>query len=93
MLDKMKKLMEMKKQADQIKRQLDGMVMEVDDVRGIKITITGSQNFQSLEIDENLLGPQNKSRLESELLKSINAAIKKSQRQAAQSMASLMPGL
>ena len=92
MLDKMKQLMEMKKQADQIKRELDQITLEVNEVKGIRIVISGSQDFRSVEIDEGLLGAENKNRLQADLLKSINAAIKKSQTAGAQKMAALMPG-
>ena len=93
MFDKMKSLMEMKKQADQIKRELDQITVEVSDVKGIKVVITGSQDFRSVEIDENLLTAGNKNRIQADLLKSINAAVKKSQGVAAQKMAAFMPGL
>ena len=46
MFDKMKQLMELKKQADQIKRELDAALVDVQEVNGIKISITGSQNFR-----------------------------------------------
>ena len=92
MFDKMKQVMEMKKQADRIKRELDDMTMEVETVRGIKVEVTGSQKFRSINIDETLLSPDNKNRVESDLLKSMNAAIKKSQQAAAQKMAAVMPG-
>ena len=92
MFDKMKQLMEMKKQADQIKRELDSASVDVQEVRGIKITISGSQNFQSLEIEEGLLNAQNKKRLETDLLRSLNAAIHRSQAVAAQKMKAVMPG-
>ena len=92
MLDKMKQLMEMKKQADQIKRDLEGIVVEVSEVRGIKIAINGAQALRSIEIDETLLGSGNKARLEDDLLRSVNAAIRKSQQAAAQKMAAVMPG-
>ena len=93
MFDKMKQLMEMKKQADQIKRELDQITVEVNDVQGIRIVVSGAQDFRSLDIDENLLGKENKIRLQSDLQKSINAAVKKSQTAAAQKMAAFMPGL
>ena len=92
MFDKMKQLMEMKKQADVIKRELDAITVEVEEVRGIKIVITGSQNFRSLEIDAGLLTADNKGRLEADLLRSVNMSIKKSQGVAAKKMASVMPG-
>lgn len=93
MFDKMKQLMELKKQADQIKRELDAALVDVQEVNGIKISITGSQNFRSIEIDGPLLAPENKERLEADLLRSMNAAIKKSQTVAAQKMKDVMPGL
>ena len=92
MFDKMKELMEMKKQADQIKRELDAITIEYNDVRSIKIVINGSQDIKSLEIEEGLLNPANKKRLESDLLRSINGAVKKSQQMAAQKMKNLLPG-
>ena len=92
MLDKMKQLMEMKRQADVIKRELDAVTVDVQDVRGIRITINGSQNFRSIEIDETLLSAANKARLQAELLRSLNAAIAKSQGVAAQKMKSVLPG-
>lgn len=93
MFDKMKQLMEMKKQADQIKRELDGIIVDVAEVPGIKIQITGSQVFRAVEIQENLLRSENKVRLEKDLLRSLNAAVKKSQTTAAQKMAAVMPNI
>ncbi|MBF0384945.1 MAG: YbaB/EbfC family nucleoid-associated protein [Candidatus Omnitrophica bacterium] len=93
MFDKMKQLMEMKRQADQIKKELDSTDVEVTDVKGIKIIINGSQNFKSIEIDQALVANPDKKRLERDLLLSVNAAINRSQNIAAQKMKSLMPGL
>lgn len=93
MFDKMKQLMEMKKQAEQIKRELDQIALEVNEARGIKIVISGSQDFRSIEIDPGLLTVDNKGRFQNDLLKSINAAVKKSQAAAAQKMSTFMPGM
>ncbi len=92
MLDKMKQLMDMKKQADKIKRELDGVSVDVEEVRGIKITINGSQVFQAVEIEEGLVESIDKKKLESHLLRSMNAAVKKSQNMAAMKMRDVMPG-
>ena len=89
MLDKMKQLMEMKKQADRIKKELEASKVEITDVRGIKIVIDGAQSFKSIEIDSSLL--ENKGKLESDVLRSINLAIRKSQEIAAQKMRSALP--
>ncbi len=92
MFDKMKQLMEMKKQADRIKRELDACTVECNKVDGIKISINGSQKIQSIEIEDSLLGSDNKERLERGLLKGVNAAINDSQALAAEKMKGLMPG-
>lgn len=92
MFDKMKQLMEMKKQADQIKRQLEASIVSVEEVKGIKITINGSQNFKSIEIDEGLLSAGNKGRLQADLLRSLNSGIRKSQAVAAEKMKAVLPG-
>ncbi len=92
MLDQMKRLMEMKKHADRIKRELDDAAIEVSEVRGIKVVVTGSQNFKSVEIDDSLFRSENKSRFEADLLRSLNAAINKSHHLAAQKMKSVLPG-
>ncbi len=92
MFDKMKELMEMKRQADQIKKELDALVIEYTDVRNIKVVINGSQDVKSIEIEDALVNPANKKRLETDLTRSLNAAIKKSQTAAAQKMKNLMPG-
>lgn len=93
----MKGLMEIKKQAEILKRELDGAAIESTDVRGIKIVINGSQNFQVVDIAPEMLSPENKKRLESDLLRALNSAIKKSQNLAAQKMKSMtglnIPGL
>lgn len=91
MFDKMKQLMEMKKQADRIKRELDSSTVEANE-GGIKIIMTGSQTVQSIQIEENSLKPENKSRFERDLTRGINAAVRKSQALAAEKMKAVMPG-
>ena len=93
MLDKIKQLMEIKKQADKIKQELDAIIVDVNEVAGIKVQATGAQHFRSVQIDEKLLNTANKTRLENDLVRSLNAAIKKSQLLAAEKMKNVMPGL
>ena len=90
MFDQMKKLMEMKQQAEKIKRQLEASMIEVKEVDGIKIVIDGAQKFHSLEVAESLLVPAKKQQLEKDLLKSLNKAIAKSQATAADQMKQVM---
>lgn len=92
MFDKVKQLMEMKKQADQIKKDLEAVIVSSDEVRGIKVTINGAQHIQSIEIEDYLLKAENKKRLEQDLARSFNAAVAKSQKVAASKMKDLMPG-
>jgi DNA-binding protein YbaB len=91
MFDKVKELMELKKKADQLKKELEAVVIEVNDVRPIKVKINGAQIVQSIEIDESLLNPTQKNRLQMDLLRSVNTGIKKSQQAAANKMKN-MPG-
>jgi len=91
MLDQVKKLMEMKKQADLLKKELEATVIEVQETRGIKLVVNGAQIFQSIEIEESLLTSANKNRIQMDLLKNLNTAIKRSQQAAANKMKN-MPG-
>ena len=93
MFDKMKQLMEMKKQADAIKKELEAISVTVEEIKGIKIRINGAQKFKELEIEEGLINPGNKQRFENDLLRCMNAAIKKSQGLAAEKMKSVMPDM
>jgi len=91
MLDQVKKLMEMKKQADMLKKELEATIIEVQETRGIKLVVNGAQIFQSIDIEEGLLNAGNKNRIKMDLLKNMNTAIKRSQQAAANKMKS-MPG-
>ena len=91
MLDQAKKLWEMKKQADILKKELEATIIEVQETRGIKVVINGAQIFQSVYIEEGLLTAGNKNRIQMDLLRSINTAVKRSQQSAANKMKN-MPG-
>ena len=91
MFDQVKKLMEMKKQADILKKQLEATIIEVQETRGIKVVVNGAQMFQSIDIEEGLLNAGNKNRIQMDLLKNMNTAVKRSQQAAANKMKS-MPG-
>ncbi len=91
MLDQVKKLMEMKKQADILKKELEATIIEVQETRGIKVVVNGAQIFQSIDIEEGLLNAGNKNRIQMDLLKNMNTAVKRSQQAAANKMKN-MPG-
>lgn len=86
MFDQMKKLMEMKRQAETLKKELDALSVTVTDVPGITIVISGSQKFQSIELDFSVLNPQDKEQMERTILKSVNKAIDRSQAVGAEKM-------
>ncbi len=91
MFDQVKKMMELKKQADQLKKELEATTIEINEVRGIKAVLNGAQMFRSIEIEEGLLTPANKNRIQMDLLRTLNNGIKKSQQAAANKMKN-MPG-
>ena len=91
MFDQVKKLMEMKKQADILKKELEATIIEVPETRGIKVVVNGAQIFQSIDIEEGLLNAGNKNRIQMDLLKNMNTAVKRSQQAAANKMKN-MPG-
>ena len=97
MLDQMKQLMEMKRQADKLKRELEATQVESQDVRGIKIMMNGAQKILKVEIAEEYMSNLGKGKLESDLTRSFNGAIQKSQNVAAQKMKDVtgfnIPGL
>ena len=92
MFDKIKQMMQLKKKADKLKKELELVIIEISDVRGIKVVVNGAQIFQSVDIDAGLLNAANKNRLQMDLLRSINTAVKKSQQAAANKMRNT-PGL
>jgi DNA-binding protein YbaB len=81
----------MKKQADILKKELEATIIEVQETRGIKVVVNGAQIFQSIDIEEGLLNAGNKNRIQMDLLKNMNTAVKRSQQAAANKMKS-MPG-
>jgi DNA-binding protein YbaB len=83
MFDQMKKLMELKAQADKLKKELEKIIIEYNDVRGIKIKLNGAQMFQSVEIEDSWLEPKQRARFQVELVRAVNMAVKKSQKEAA----------
>ncbi len=93
MFDKMKQMMEMKRQADSIKKELESTFVEVEEINGLRIRISGAQKFKGIEFGDKFLESRDSSRLEKDLLRCLNAAVKKSQQVAAEKMKSVMPGL
>lgn len=91
MLDQMKKMLELKKKADMLKRELEKLEIEYNEVRGIRLKLNGAQIFNTIEIDDSWLDPKQKSRFQTELIKAVNMATRKAQKEAAVQMQK-MPG-
>lgn len=89
MFNNLKQLMNMKQQAEKIKQELEAEIVEVSAVKGIKVLISGTQNFKSIEIEPSQINADSKKGLERDLLISVNAAIDRSQDLAAQKMSSM----
>lgn len=95
MLDKAKDLYKLQKQARQIKKQLKNTHIEAEH-EGVTVTINGEQEVVKVEIADQAL--ENKSKMQDNLVKALNKAIKKSQQIGADMMKDVMgdmnfPGL
>ncbi len=95
MLDKAKDLYKLQKQARQIKKQLKNTHIEAEH-EGVTVTINGEQEVVKVEIADHAL--ENKSKMQDNLVKALNKAIKKSQQIGADMMKDVMgdmnfPGL
>ena len=97
MFDKMKQLMEMQKKMQEMKRQLENTVFEVDSSNGmVKIAMNGSQEIKEVRIQANLKEIES-SVLEDSVKDAVSKAIKRSQAVAAEKMKDVtglsLPGL
>ena len=77
MFDKVKEQIDLVKKANQLKKDLESVTIEVNEARGIKMVMNAAQQVRSIEIDEALLIPANKNRIQMDLLKSFNNGMKK----------------
>ncbi|MFA6434777.1 MAG: YbaB/EbfC family nucleoid-associated protein [Elusimicrobiales bacterium] len=95
MLDKMKELWAMKQKMDEIKKELDSVVLESED-NLVKVGITGSQEIKSVAIKAEL-AVVDKAELEASIVETVNRAIKQSQKTAAAKMSRIsglnLPGM
>jgi DNA-binding protein YbaB len=95
MLDKAKDLYKLQKQAREIKKKLKNTHIEAD-YEGVIIVINGEQEVISVNISDEAM--DNKKKLETNLEKAFNKAVKKSQQIGAEMMKEVMgdmniPGL
>ena len=89
MFEKMKQLMQLKSQMNEIKKRLDEMVIKTKSSKGnIEITISGSQDIKEVLINKDLQS-YSKEELSQEIKEATNKAIKESQAMAAKTMGSM----
>ncbi|HSX57786.1 MAG TPA: YbaB/EbfC family nucleoid-associated protein [Candidatus Saccharimonadales bacterium] len=84
MFDKMKQMYELKKQADQMKKELESEVLEVDH-GGIKVKINGAQKILNLDFEDGVDHDK--------LKDAINKASDEAQKVAAKKMQGMMGGM
>ncbi len=97
MFNKLKQFKDLHKQAKQLQSELSDVVME-ESKNGVSLSIDGNLSLKSLTIDESMLDPKNKSKLESTIKDLHGEALKKIQRTMALKMKEMgglpnIPGL
>ena len=87
----MKELYQMQKKAKKMQKELKAMEIEAssgDDA--IKVVVSGEMKIISIAIDEDMLKPENKTRLENALKETISQAMSKAQQESATRMQPLL---
>lgn len=90
MFDQAKNLYQLQKQAKEIKKELQNIHIEAE-VEGVIVVINGEQEVVSVSFSEE--ASQNAVKLQENLVKAFNKAIKKSQQIAAEKMKGVMGDL
>lgn len=94
MFHKLKQIQELKSKASEIKKALSSEIVEGSGAGGgVKITMDGNQEIQSVEISDDLLN--NKDKLQQGIKEATNDVIKKVQKVMAQKMSQMggFPGM
>lgn len=84
MLDKFKDMFEMRKKMEEIKKELDSIILDSED-NLVRISITGSQEVRTVTIKVDLQTIEKK-KLEDSLVETINRAIRQAQMSAIEKM-------
>jgi DNA-binding YbaB/EbfC family protein len=87
MFDKAKQLWELQKKAKEIQKELKETEIEAKAANGlVMVVVNGEQHVLSVDIDENLLKPENKHDLEKALTQAMSEAMSRAQAIAAEKM-------
>ncbi len=97
MFNKLKQFKDLHKQAKQLQSELSGVVMD-ESKNGVSLSIDGNLALKELNIDESMLDPKNKTKLENTIKELHGEALKKIQRTMALKMKEMgglpnIPGL
>jgi DNA-binding protein YbaB len=87
MFDKYKDMFEMRKKMEEVKKELDSILLDSED-NLVRISISGSQEVKSVTIKEDLQKIEKK-KLEDSLVETINRAIRQAQMSAVEKMGSI----
>lgn len=94
MLDKMKQLYQLQKQAKAMQKELRDTEIEAEGAGGlIRVVVTGEQKLQSISLDESLLTPANKRDLEVALTSTLKEALDQAQKIATEKSQAMMKEL
>lgn len=89
-----KQAQELKSKLEKAQKELAKQVIEAESSKGyVKVTVDGQQNILSIKISPDVMDPEKPEQLEKLLLKTIQEAMKKSQKQATKQLRGLTGGL
>jgi len=86
------KFAEAQQKAEEIKTKLDAITVEGKS-EGVFVTADGNRKIRSIDIDEDLLKPENKKQLEEALISAISKAMESAENVSASEMRGLMSGM
>ncbi len=93
-LQQAKDLNNLRKQAQQIQKELKDTLIEVTELDGlVKVVFTGEQKLEELHVDPSLLDPSRQKDVENAIKNAVSQAIKQSQQVAAQKMQAITGGM
>jgi DNA-binding YbaB/EbfC family protein len=92
--DQIKQARELKSKMDKIQKEMEKTIVEGEAGKGmVKITMTGKLKVKAVKIDPSVIDPNNAKRLEEMVLKAVDDAVEKSQKEAEKQLKELYGGL
>lgn len=93
-LSMLRQAQELKSKLDKAQKELKNTVVEADAGRGaVKVSMNGQQKVLSVKISPEAIDPNKPQRLEELVLRAVNDAVDKSQKEAAKQLKGLAGGL